>query len=96
MNYEQALDAQWTELRALLRRKHRKYGTENLLLHGEYGIMVRLDDKMARLGYMLDHPDEAADDETIEDTLRDVAGYAIAWLMLRDGTLTLPMKEVTP
>lgn len=93
MTYEQALDAQWTELRALLRRKHRKYGTANLLRHGEHGILVRLDDKTARLAYMLAHPDESPDDEAMEDTIRDVAGYALQWIMMRDGTLTLPMEE---
>lgn len=62
-------------LRTLLLTKHNDYGTENLDKHGLYGIIVRMDDKLARLNNL--QKSEAMVDESIEDTLMDIAGYAI-------------------
>jgi hypothetical protein len=68
-------------LEQMLYQRGRKYGPNNLAEFGQYGILVRMSDKMARLrnGFQ-DHSDE-----TLKATLEDVAGYALCWLMMLGG-----------
>ena len=46
--------------------------------------MVRLNDKVERLIDLLTNS-KRPENETIEDTLRDIANYAVIWLIVRDG-----------
>ena len=53
---------------------------------GELGILVRLSDKFARLRNALhDRKDMAVSDETVEDTVLDLATYAVLLLCYRRG-----------
>lgn len=85
VNYEHALDDLMHEIREMLMKKHADYGAGNLLKHGQVGIIVRLDDKMARLSNFFENKQEfKVELETVEDTYKDVIGYALqAILMLR-------------
>lgn len=65
----------------MLAEKHHDYGESNLQTFGEYGILVRASDKVARLKNLVEKPGEVKD-ETREDTWRDLAGYAIQALIL--------------
>ena len=67
---------------ALLDSKHKDYGAGNIAAFGEYGIMVRLSDKMERLKRLLTNA-QTPNNESIEDTYRDVCNYAIIALMVR-------------
>jgi hypothetical protein len=67
---------------SLLDRKHRDYGAGNISAFGEYGIMVRLSDKMERLKKLLTNGG-SPNNESIEDTYRDVSCYSIIALMVR-------------
>ena len=70
-------------LRDLLEKKNRDYGSNNLLTFGDLGILVRLSDKLERLkNYVLREQTFEVSDETLEDTLYDIAGYAIMWIVL--------------
>jgi len=96
--FEEALDAVYADLREILVRKHHDYGSENILHFGEYGIVVRAQDKISRLGtlvppkgYVSLHP--AVSDETTDDTWIDLANYAMMALMLRNGTFCLPLER---
>ena len=61
----------------------------NINRHGLSGLVVRLDDKLARLGHSLtDHPDE-----TCYDTLVDVVGYGIIGLMWIHNWWGLPLGD---
>jgi hypothetical protein len=74
------------ELLNLSIRKNHDYGPENIGALGERGIYVRIWDKVARLKTLLwDNKDPAVKDESIDDTIRDLANYAIIMLVLRRG-----------
>ena len=74
------------EIVALLVQKNEDYGDENLLTYGLFGICVRLSDKLARLRNLTFKSVQKTD--AIEDTLKDIAGYAInALRLLREGRL---------
>ena len=52
----------------------------------EFGILVRLSDKFSRLRTALyDRKDMAVSDETVEDTILDLATYAVLLLCYRRG-----------
>lgn len=90
--FDEAVARIQAEVAALLRRKQADYGPVNLRLHGEFGVVVRLQDKVARLTHLLG-PGRAARNEPVEDTWLDVIGYGICGLMLRRGWWGLPLEE---
>lgn len=57
-----------TEVHSLLVKKHRDYGTQNLLLFGEFGILVRVSDKVQRLIQLHNNSGAALENETGDDT----------------------------
>ncbi len=67
---------------ALLDRKQRDYGSQNISAFGEYGVMVRLNDKIERLKRLLRNVEEPRN-ESLEDTWLDISNYGLIGLMLR-------------
>ena len=65
--------------------KAEAYGAKAVGRFGLFGIIVRMSDKMERLITLTTEPHTVNDDESIDDTLRDLAGYAIIALILRSG-----------
>ena len=76
---------------ALLVRKHEDYGPGNILAFGNLGVLVRMNDKVERLKHLSKSGKEPKN-ETIEDTLRDIANYAVIALMLRHKTFEAPIR----
>ena len=73
------------EIVELLDRKRADYGTENIKKFGSYGVLVRVSDKVERL-INLSKRNDKPNFESIEDSWRDIAGYAIlALIELREG-----------
>lgn len=70
------------ELAELLQRKRNQYGTGNLAVFGELGILVRTTDKVFRIKNLLETGREP-EDESIDDSWFDTAGYAVLALMGR-------------
>jgi hypothetical protein len=75
------------ETLSLLMKKHADYGTANLDRFGAYGILVRVSDKVARIENLthqktLGNAEPEVADETVKDTWRDIAGYAIQAIRL--------------
>jgi len=71
------------ELRDLLIRKNHDYGDSFAQQYAKYGLMsamIRMDDKMRRLETLVDG-EQAQVAESIEDTLTDLAGYALLALV---------------
>lgn len=72
------------DLRMMLADKRRAYGTTNLIRFGPMGILIRMGDKMDRLiNRFRDGTDAVGgmDADTVEDSWRDLCGYALLGLM---------------
>lgn len=101
--WDDALDVFYAEARRIMVDRQAKYGPANVTAQGLYGIATRLSaDKVARLmkslngrvvsgQVILDEIDEHAD-ESFDDTLMDIANYALIAWMLRHGYWGLPRK----
>jgi hypothetical protein len=82
-----ALDAILDEMDEVLRSKYADYGPNNILSTPGgplQGIAVRLYDKVARLDN-LTKTGNAPQNESIHDTLIDIANYAVIAMMVQDG-----------
>ena len=67
-------------LNELYALKNKKYGNSFSKTFQEYGpamLCIRLDDKLQRAKQMLLKGEPGTDDESVIDTLRDLANYAI-------------------
>ena len=81
-----------SELTALYERKNHDYGDSFGKSFAEYGMSmpcIRLEDKLNRLKALTRGSNQKVLDESIEDTLMDLANYAIMTIVerkLEDGT----------
>ncbi len=76
------LDQILNEVRELLIAKDLHYGSKNLDKYGFPGITMRMSDKLARLENLTS---TGVFQETIKDTLMDLIGYALHYLMRLEG-----------
>lgn len=82
-SFESTVDEILQDIKALLIKKHQDYGDQNLERFGLFGITVRMADKIARLeNLQMKEVVGLVEDETIEDTIVDLAGYAIQALRM--------------
>jgi len=73
------------EIAELLDKKRGDYGAENIKKFGSYGVLVRVSDKVERL-INLSRKEGQVNFESVEDSWKDIAGYAIlALIELREG-----------
>lgn len=79
------------EMLALTSAKNADYASDsdpfaNFRTFGELGILVRMSDKFARLKTLLvDKKDATVANETVEDTILDLATYSVLLLTYRRG-----------
>ena len=78
------------ELAALVINKQRDYGHDNINAFGELGLVIRTNDKVARLRNLQNK--EGVTEPRI-DAWWDIAGYAIIALMRERGWFDLELKE---
>ncbi len=78
------------EMTDLLCRKQNDYGHGNINKFGQFGILVRLSDKVERLKNLRE---KVATAEPYEDALIDIVGYCVVALMLDDGTFALELGD---
>lgn len=71
------------EIVELLVQKRADYGDESIARFGELGILIRTWDKACRLVHLLWDRRGEPRNESIDDTWRDLAGYAILALHAR-------------
>lgn len=85
--FEEDVRIVYDELMSILLTKHRDYGPKNISESpggALNGLRVRIHDKTARINNLLDFR-RKAEYESLEDSFRDLANYAIiALLVLRD------------
>ena len=67
---------------ALLDRKHRDYSAENITAFGEFGVLVRVNDKICRLKNLLTVGMEPKN-ESVDDSWLDLANYALIAQLIR-------------
>ncbi len=68
---------------SLFDRKQHDYGSANISEFGEYGVLVRSNDKIARLKNLLRR--DNAKNESVEDSWRDLSIYGIIARLCRSG-----------
>jgi predicted SpoU family rRNA methylase len=71
------------EIAELLEKKNRDYGNSFDKTIAEYGItayLLRIEDKISRLKSITKNKEVLVTDESMEDTIRDIAGYSILML----------------
>ncbi|WP_051585995.1 nucleotide modification associated domain-containing protein [Caldanaerobius polysaccharolyticus] len=90
--FNQAVDAVMQELKELLIAKQHDYGPNNILEFGEFGVLVRLNDKVSRLKHLI-MDKLTPKNESIEDTWKDIANYAIIGIMLRRCLFGFPLEK---
>jgi hypothetical protein len=76
-------------------QKNHDYGADNIAHGGLVGVVVRVGDKAARLWNMIVKHEAAYVDESLVDTLMDMANYAYIAKMLVDGSWPAP-KDAYP
>lgn len=84
-----------TSLNALYERKNNDYGDSFGKSFKEYGMAmpcIRLEDKLNRLKALTRNGDQQVHDESIDDTLMDLANYAIMTLVERRVDETQPIR----
>ena len=77
------LTKQCESLNRLLELKNDKYGDsfyKSLDKHGDTAFVVRLEDKFCRMENLIKTNDEGTADESLEDTIKDIAGYCMLYL----------------
>ena len=88
--FEEACYKVAQEVAGLVIRKQGDYGHDNINAFGEFGLVVRTNDKVARLRNL--QGKEGVTEPRI-DAWRDIAGYALIALMLDEGTFDLELKD---
>jgi len=73
------------ELQQLFAKKNFDYGNDQIKAFGDFGILVRSYDKIQRLKNIYQKKELSVPEETIDDTWRDLAVYAIMAVMYRNG-----------
>ena len=92
--FEEAMDLVLAEMRELMLDRQYKYGPDNIRSMGIHGLIVRINDKLARIKE--DHKDYSflgecnlrdLPDEAREDAWKDLGNYAgvIALMVMRDN-----------
>jgi hypothetical protein len=77
------LTAVQNELRDLFARKNADYG-DAFAKYGPVGVIVRMEDKMQRIMSISNTGINLVPDESLRDTLLDLANYATMAIMLID------------
>lgn len=96
--FEDGLDSVLKDLRETMIRKQKDYGPKNITECGTIGVVVRMNDKLARLKNIFgitsgSFKQREATNESVEDSFIDVANYGIIALMLKRNVFELPLAE---
>lgn len=88
----QDYDISSNELHETLCRKQRDYGHQNIARFGMTGLIIRCHDKIARLENLLIN-NTVPGNESIYDTVMDIAGYSAIGIMWARKEFLLPLEE---
>lgn len=89
------------ELSSLYAEKNRRYGNSFADQFKKRGLVmsaIRIEDKFRRFDELVSNPSDDGGDESIEDTLKDLANYSIMTIMAireqRGDTNACPEAEI--
>lgn len=88
--FEKALSDTFGELEELLLSKHKDYGPRNIADApggAINGLRVRMHDKLARINNLVDSG-KNPEHESLEDSFKDMANYAVIGLLVLRGDWT--------
>jgi hypothetical protein len=88
--FESALSNAFGELEELLLSKHKDYGPKNIADApggAINGLRVRMHDKLARINNLVDSG-KNPEHESLEDSFKDMANYAVIGLLVLRGDWT--------
>jgi hypothetical protein len=88
--FETALSDTFNELEELLLSKHKDYGPKNIADApggAINGLRVRMHDKLARINNLVDNGKDP-EHESLEDSFKDMANYAVIGLLVLRGDWT--------
>lgn len=104
--FDEAVKILAEEIAALVIKKQHDYGKGNIekyedfmkkLLGEKYmdgaGVLARLNDKIERLKNLYGN-NKKPENESIEDTYKDIIGYSVVALLLMRHQFDLPLKSV--
>lgn len=94
MGFSEKFGLDYSDVHAVVCRKQRDYGHKNISRFGRQGLMVRLHDKVARLENLLGSS-RVPNNESIEDNVLDLVGYACIGMMWEQGTFLLACYDAT-
>ena len=80
----------WNTVIDTVIKKQRDYGKENILRFGQFGLIVRVHDKIARLEHLSATSHEPNHESRI-DTVLDLVGYSVLGILLARGQFELPL-----
>lgn len=92
--FDEALDAIVEECTVLMKGKRLDYGTAGILntpFGVEKALVTRCYDKLSRIVHLLT-TEEAPRNESMEDSWRDLANYALIALLVRRRWFDLPVQ----
>lgn len=102
--FDDACEQLAKEISDLVIKKQHDYGKDNILKYEDFmkqalgkdyrvgvGVLARLNDKMERLKNLYKKGTKP-ENESLEDTFRDIVGYAFLALLLLRNQFKLPMK----
>lgn len=89
--FNAAVEQTLIHIAELIIKKQRDYGKGNILTFGEFGVLVRMNDKFERLKNLVLNKKDA-ENESIDDTLDDIIGYATLYKLLRNNQFELPLE----
>lgn len=80
---------------AILVKKQMDYGHENIKRFGRIGLIVRIQDKVARLENLVSKgvDDDGPQNESLLDNVIDVMGYSAIGIMWERGEFLLPLRN---
>ena len=99
--WQDAVDARFAEMRRIIEDRHFKYGPNNILDGGLHGLIVRAQDKLARIRRVHEGcsafgpcvPVQEYVDEARYDAHTDLANYiGVIYPMLAEGDWLLPVR----
>jgi hypothetical protein len=86
-DFEDKVRITYDELMSLLLKKHKDYGSRNIADApggAINGLRVRMHDKLARINNLYDK-NQSPENESLEDSFKDMANYAIIGLLVLRG-----------